>query len=489
MSMRGHFGGSTIFGIAFLVSGCLSSQPPALSAAVPPLLRDPHPSCDANRTIVAHHADAAPATSALSDSWRPCFSRTGAISREPTIGISSTGTVFHYPALPKRDVRPYGVAASTDGAESWRLIFPNAAGAPTHPTSLDPYFYLDPATDRIFADDLIGLHCSIFSWSDDEGGTWDHSYSGCLETDHQTIFAGIPVHSQTLGYPNLVYRCASNLVAGAGASSISTCQKSLDGGRTWLPPGAPAYVSPLPRRCSGAVGHGITDEDGRILLPKGHCNQPTLAISDDEGDSWRLSQVADTGSPDHETGVGIDPDGNIYYVWNADDGLPYLSVSRDDARTWSPPMMVGPPGLVNSTLVELAVGGVGKFALVYLGTYDQDDDPQRAYHGFLTLAFDALDADPTFYTATVNDPIADPLLVGACCGGIQDFLDVRIGPDGTAWGAYVDDCLGEGKNCLTATEAVDSLRDGAVGWFQGAPSLWDPSDPDGHYPDKGEPAP
>jgi hypothetical protein len=66
---------------------------------------------------------------------------------------------------------------------------------------------------------------------------------------------------------------------------------------------------------------------------------------------------------------------------------------------------------------------------------------------------------------------------------VQDFLDVRIGPDGTVWGAFVDDCLGDGMDCEEdPDEPLDTHREGAAGWFWGAPSLWDDEDPNGLYP-------
>jgi hypothetical protein len=59
----------------------------------------------------------------------------------------------------------------------------------------------------------------------------------------------------------------------------------------------------------------------------------------------------------------------------------------------------------------------------------------------------------------VHDPVRDAFVVGGnCCGGVQDFIDVRIGPDGTPWGAFVDDCLGEGNKCLAAIQADPSYR-------------------------------
>ncbi|HLE47525.1 MAG TPA: sialidase family protein [Candidatus Thermoplasmatota archaeon] len=444
------------------------------------------PGCDANRTAEAHYADAILAPSLFDRPIIPCMSKTGSISREPTIGISSKGTVFHYPAMTGDNTKPMGVAISKDHGATWRRVLPSIQGVPTHPTSVDPYFYLDPATDRAFADDLMTPNCSYFSWSDDDGATWQHSYSGCLETDHQTIFAGKPVTSQTRGYPNVVYRCAINAVALGAYSTMSTCQKSIDGGMTWLAPGQPAFTSPPdrapPNHCTGAHGHGFADHKGTIYLPKGHCGVPMLGISADEGATWRRVQIASNGIQGHDGGVGVDPAGNIYYTWTATNRLPYLAYSRDGGTTWSAPIMIGAPEILHARFVELNVGGVGKIAWVYMGTKGPNDKGVQTYDAYLGVSYNALDPNPTFYSATVHDPVADAFRVGTCCGGIQDFIDVRIGPDGTAWGAFVDDCLGEGTNCREdPSEQLDTHREGAAGWFWGGPSLWDEADPNGPY--------
>lgn len=430
--------------------------------------------CDADRPAVAHGPGAEPREPEFL--LYPCLSKTGAISREPTMGVDSDGTVYHYPAMTGDNTEPMGVAISKDRGDTWDHVLPDIAGEPFHRTSVDPYFYHDRWTDRIFADDLLTPNCSYFSWSDDGGASWDHSISGCMETDHQTIFSAPPVTSDPDGYANVVYRCAINAVALGAYGTISTCQKSLDGGLTWLPPGEPAFVTRtdrLPEYCSGAHGHGWGDDEGTIYLPKGHCGVPMLAISDDEGASWRQVAVADNGIQGHDGGVAVDDDGTIYYTWIAGDGLPHVAYSQDEGATWSDPIMYGPPGLEHARFAEVYVNDAGVFASSYMGTWQEADDPDRVYDGVLAVSYDLL-GDATFYSQAINGP-DDAFIVGGCCQGLQDFMDVVIGPDGTPWGAYIDDCLGPGMDCSTreiapgVEEALDTQREGAVGWFTGGP--------------------
>ena len=433
-----------------------------------------------------------------------CLLRTGFNSWEPNVGVTKSGAVLQSARVYPNPGGQIGAALSTDEGASWSLVEPSAGPVRTHPASIDPYLHVDPTTSRVFLDDLLTPNCSVISWSDDDGATWDHSYSGCLETDHQTIFAGKPVSSATVGYPNVVYRCTINTLALAGLSTTSTCQRSLDGGRAWLPPGAPAFVTPadaLPDYCDGALGHGIVDDTGRVWLPKGLCGQPWLAWSDDEGLSWERVQVASTGMnrnagnyPGHEAGVGVDPAGMVYYFWVAEDRLPYLSISDDRGASWSAPLMVAPPGLIETTLPELTVGGTGKIAFVYLGSTNSPGQPwpmhecdigecideypplpeydDTTWNGYIGVSFDASAPEPTFYTAAVNAPDA-PLVRGICeavrCPSVGDFLDIRIAPDGTPWAALVDACVDECPDGPGGT----TENEGVVGRLWGAPSLWD----------------
>ena len=488
---------ATVACLLVLLSGCLDAAPAESGAGpngfqFPPGVTDLAPGCSLDRLAVVHHADAR-LTLAPGPIPVGCLVHTGVDSSEPTIGIASDGTVFHYPAaLIDRDTPAAngirfltGVARSTDEGANWRVFIPTAGPVtPTHQVSLDPYFYLDPATDRIWADDLITPNCSVLSWSDDLGETWMNSLSGCVETDHQTLFAGPPVSSTTIGYPNILYRCSINLVALDGTSTASTCTKSLDGGLTNVPTGAPAYLTDpneVPNVCSGGVGHGVVGPDGTIYLPKGTCDEPMLFISHDEGMTWTGSQVADLAmaAGEHDAGVGVDADGNVYYFWIGSDRLPYLAVSHDQGATWDAPRMVGPPGLKEAHLPAAQAGDVGKVSFAYFGSFDSpgagSDDGEYAetsWHQVVGMTVDALADDPTYFTALANDP-ADPVARGVCgtvrCNdAVKDFIHLEIGPDGTPWVALVDGCL---DACRRGEQTDIDGREGAVARLWGGSTL------------------
>jgi len=520
--------------LLLVLSGCFGGK--AASHAVPGAPSTPGgpsplaatgrlpPGCDGNRTAIPHLAGGVPLALVLGPAPIPCLVYTGKDGLESNVAVSKSGTVFYYPAqvnLPGGVANgpPPGIGTmrSQDQGATWEIRIPKVGPVPTHPTTEDPYLYLDPRTGRLFAEDLVfSINCASLSVSDDEGQTWTEGVAGCLEFDHDSYAAGPPVSSPTVGYPDIVYRCGINVVALAGASTTSTCQKTLDGGRTWLPPGEPAFqfptMPPAPessRVCDGANGHPWVDAHGWLYVPKGYCGQPWLAISKDEGTTWTRVQVADNGmgvdeagTVDHEAGVGVDPAGNIYYFWVAHDRLPYLAVSRDGGATWGEPRMVGIPGVKEAALPELAVGGVGKVALVSMQSRNSRGAPfvecadascavqgksvpgygNVTWDGVMTVSWDALDANATFWSANVN-PAQDPLVRGRCgplrCQEEYDYLDVRIGPDGTPWASLVDGCT---KECSGNPTGTDNDDRGVVGRLWGAPSLWDASDPNGPYP-------
>ena len=418
---------------------------------------------------------------------------TGMQAGEPTLGVDAAGNVFYQSMnleYPASRYMPY-VTRSRDEGQTWEDVTPRIPGdlATIYANTLDPMLYVDERTGRVFTVQLTTGNCSLVSSSDDRGVAWTTS-TACGPTDHQHVFAGPPRTSETVGYPNVVYYCAIDGGALAAYGTMTSCLKSLDGGATWVRTGTPPYqddpaagmgIQGVPGHCGGASGHGVVDDDGVIYLPRGHCAQPYLAISDDEGLTWTRVQVADTGMPsdanyqENRTGVAVDSEGNLYYTWPGRDRLPYLSTSTDGGATWSEPMMIGPPGLTEATLTEIDVREPGRVAIAYIGSENAPGGeapdgfgPEyngSTWNGYVTMTTDGLADDPIFFSASVN-PRSDPLVRGACgifrCAQVLDFIDVVIGPDGTPWTSMVD-------GCPNATTTCPNVGLGIVGRLVGGP--------------------
>jgi hypothetical protein len=430
-------------------------------------------------------------------------------SGEPTLGVTNEDNVFYTAIQGNTRVE---VVRSKDDGKSWEIVSPTLPnGRNAQIVSFDPYLYVDDAegADRIFTIDLT-VACAYLSFSDDEGESWTTNPLACGRpvNDHQTLFSGPPAISPTLNYPNVVYYCWNDI----GSSS---CSKSLDGGITFVPTGTPAFngydpnaetpgppESPTghrPANCGGLHGHGHVGADGTVYIPKGHCGQPWLAISHDEGATWDRVQVADNGVADHEASVATDAKGNIYYVYIGADRLVYLVTSKDGGKKWSKPLMIAAPKVNESGIPSLDVGGVGKIAVAYMGTTNSPGKPfpkspgtqtnpdcqvaqldcpppaeyaNTTWNGYVTISADALDSNPVFYSAPVNSP-KDPFKRETCgpgrCGlTILDFIDVVIAPDGEVWSAWVDACT---LSCAAQDGAKDAGSEAVVGHFVGGPNL------------------
>ena len=446
----------------------LFAVPVALAVAVST------PAQSAPRKATSHGANGA--TKNMKDKAEPRMYRLKHGAGEPTLGwtrkggifvTASDGCVTSCPGSTEAisTVAPGGrvIYASFDKGTTWEDRTPGAAGVSPHAISMDPYIYVDhlPDGDRIFNIDLY-VGCSVLSFSDDNAASWITNPFACGEpvNDHQTLFGGVPVSSPTIGYPHVLYYCFNH-------PAITKCSKSLDGGITFTP--TAQVTAP---ECGGLNGHGVVDANGVIYLPLASCGRPMLAISKDEGNTWtnvRTSEVdADSGG---DPSVAIDEKGNVYYLFvDAENRLPYLTISRDGGESWSKPISVAPRHVKATNLATLAVGKPGSIAVAYYGSASDEEESDRRWNGYIASGINVLTSNPTFFTAAVNGP-GDYLKIGACrgrCGRVLDFIDVEIDLSGQPWGTFVDAC-----SATCEESKVESIQDneGVVGTLVGGPKL------------------
>ncbi|MGH3736916.1 MAG: hypothetical protein ACRDT6_15095 [Micromonosporaceae bacterium] len=407
------------------------------------------------------------------------FTDIGREAAEPTIGVDTNGEAFYTAATFDG---PAGLARteiwkSTDGNNTWSEttpILPVVGEVP--PTTLDPYIWVHPGRNRVFSIDLY-VGCSYLSYSDDKGQSWSTNPLACGDfvNDHQTLFSGpAPAGLPTLDpdFPEALYYCFNRV-------ADSSCGRSLDGGKTFIKTGLPAYegVDADGGLCGGLHGHGQVDTEGRVLLPKGHCGKAMLAISDNGGTTWSRVQVSQITPYGHEGSVASDQAGNLYYTFlDNRDQLPYLTVSRDHGATWSNPIMVAPPGVKETQFAHVVAGEEGRIAISFVGNRSGDDsDPTRPWDHYVTITENALATQP-LWVSNISNAQGDPVHRGACesrCGNMFDFLDVILSPvDGSVWATAVDTCT-EAKNGCPSTPSAgpDDGRGIAVSQIAG-PTLY-----------------
>ena len=396
---------------------------------------------------------------------------------EPTIALTASGTAFYAAMSYDLNTVVLGTDAlwstlhrTRDHGQTWDDVSPALVGTKFSSYGGDPLVYVDPLTDRLYFV-VYEATCLALNWSDDEGDTWTHTRvcDPAGVTDHATIFSG-PAPAGLALHASALYLCYN-------PSSIGRCQRSLDGGLTWLllpPPftqlaecqGPPAFFP-------WAFGFGATFGSS-VYLPAGICGVPWLAVSHDHGQSWTPTIVdPDHGmsthrSDDHEARVAADDEGNLAYYWLDETSLPRVAISRDGGDTWSVSLAIAAPGVTAAKLPAAAAGSTGRFAFLYIGsTVDggweagEETLAGARWDAYYAMTLDGLAERPVFATSLMN-PVDDPLRIGPCddrcipddgaplvegmpfrsggTAGMFDYLDLDAGPDGTAWAALVDLC-------------------------------------------------
>ncbi len=461
------------------------------------------PGCAPDRRAIAHRAGGRAESPTGREDSRPipCVSDTGLRTGEPSIAVTNEGTILFQPNMTSA-TGSVGLVRSVDQGASWEFILP--ADIPVRASGADMNIYVDRVTGRaLWTSDLSSRRVDH---SDDDGQTW---VAGSLFPatvvgfDHTQVFTGPPPRdliALTQGYPNVVYV----VVAGGAATcpGLSYCgahiARSFDGGLTF----DAGVLIPFPPECPdpginprGSYGlNGVVGRNGTVYLPLTPCQRPYVAISDDAGESWRLSLVADTETIGYgEVPLGMDRQGNLYAAWSdASDRLLRLSISRDRGRHWSRPMTVAAPGVNETAIPQLVAGARGQVAVSYYGSTNAPlPFPPRCIVGvsmlsgnlieapslscagyedetwdmYVTESWDALAARPLFWSATLNDP-AYPVwygvspssirmigpngpnyAIGATAGagpsqqgGRVDYFGMTMSPSGTPWVGFAQEC-------------------------------------------------
>ena len=388
--------------------------------------------------------------------YAPCLIDTGMRSGEPGLAIGRDGTLLRSVAT-----EPAGIAVSADNGASWtRRLLPRGAR-----TGI-PDGYLDPVTQRYF---YSALGDSPVYSSDDKGATWQAgTFDSPDRYDWNRVYSGRPVTPRTVGYPTNIYYC--NMTQPGGFVTGARCFKSVDGGQTFKTSGADPFKQgdckdPTQPRGSGP-GRGIVDpQDGAIYMPIHFCGATEVVVSRDEGATWthqiverkpgsgavgvlnalaspawrkqlvngRINTVpAEMAESQNSDALAMDAAGRLYFIWNDEAYLPVLSWSADKGQTWSKPVRVNPPTVVQSVMTAIAVTPEGRVGISYYGTQDK-----QTWTGYLAISDNATAPVPTFETAAITRP-GQPLMPEACCwaSGPQEYTIARWAPDGSLWGAF-----------------------------------------------------
>jgi len=462
--------------------------------------------CYPDRPATAYTAQATSSVAASSGPGTapyPCLSLTGFGTSESSLGIASDGTLFVAPAYTNDG---NGVARSTDNGQTWQALIPTADAGGAH-GRVQPFFYLDPSTDRMFfATSHTGGGFDL-SWSSDKGTTWSYELVSTDAQDWIKIYAGPAATTAPTGYPNVVYTSAPSPISTPSdgltpGPDHQTVYKSLDGGMTWQSVGGTALtLNPSNEVTAGLAtstvcpstewvifGDGVVGADGTVYIGYRMCTELAIAISKDEGNTWSSVVVPGSVLPTFSSPlsplstqnllasepIAVDASGNIYAVWNDAQGLVHLSVSMDHGATWtsggaSGALVASAPGVTSTVLSAIGVKAPGTISIAYFGSTDG-----KAYSGYLAESTNALSAQPVFWSTTVDDP-SEPFFANGfdndyaqslSGGDLDEFVQVKYAPDGDVWVSFLKEmCPGLEKNACTWSLAdhANSVFEGAVG--------------------------
>lgn len=426
--------------LALLLAGCLSPAPAetldtaSLSGA-------------ATGVVQAFLADGTPAT--LQDLvGTATYILTGHDGAEPNIGITASGAVF----VTADD----HVLRSTDRGTTWEIVYdfvPPPPGAPFDPVgNSDPMLFVDPVTDIVYNDPMFPtLACSSLVSSEDDGETWFERHGVCHPPpmDHQRLGSGLPGPRAPalagVAHPTVLYQCYNQIVN-------TVCASSFDGGLDW------AYhtvvANGLRDGCAGTNGSPRAGPDGTVVVALWCDDPPLAAFSEDNGLTWRLSELPDVEGPGWgDPSVAWTPDGTVYVSYSDGEYGQYLARSVDKGETWDGPWNLLPPGVDSAVFGAIAVGSDGRLGALTVATRDPVDDPSDApddtrWHVYVTTTDTAATENPLFVSYQVT-PEDDPVQVGcvwirgfpgAPCRNMLDFIDAAMAPDGTFFGVYTEGC-------------------------------------------------
>ena len=492
------------------LGGCAADTPevPGVSEAEEV---DPGLGCAPTRPAVAHRVGGVVVEDPPGTAPIPCAVPTGIRTGEVSLVFTNAGTLLFQPALTAGvdDGLPIGLLRSLDRGASWEFIDPGVDQPRTRRN--DMWMWADRQTGRVFwtNDNELPVGKDApprVDYSDDDGRTWVSSTPiPEMRNDHAMVFGGPPPEAMVdrlQGYPNVVYYIVSG---GFTCRVYDFCgihlTKSLDGGMTFSPAAPLPYPPECPAPGTDPVGAyslpGAVAPDGTVYVPFTPCRRPYIAISHDMGKTWELVLVADTEIMGWgELGLGLDEGGTLYAAWTPlADRLLYLAVSRDGGRRWSVPMMIGAPGVTETAVPFLVAGAAGQVAVTYYGSTNRPvpapaecEEPalecpgyeRQTWNTYIVESWTALDDQPVFWSATLNDPV-HPTLYGATPSAFRgadgwrqgydhgspiDYFAATMDADHTAWIGYVQACppgvSDNNPNCQSP--APGARPEGLSGW-------------------------
>lgn len=239
-----------------------------------------------------------------SDLKSAAYQYTGMGAAESGIEFAGDGSLIYSPAFTTAGT---GYATSSDNGATWSQVLPAGSAQPRP----QPIFRKVASSGRYFYWSTSGPGL-YFSYSDDTGKTWTNlndTHFDPLIQDWAKLISGKPQRSKlSNGAKEILYFSAPSLISTPIVQPIGPLSqlvmKSTDGGNTWSQTGSSPTLQPAISggACAGLTqslatqeliiwGDGYVTPNGTIMFGLRRCQKLSVAISDDEGDTWRFSDL------------------------------------------------------------------------------------------------------------------------------------------------------------------------------------------------------
>lgn len=319
--------------------------------------------------------------------------------------------------------KPSPVWASTDGGKTFVALNPQ----PNPIVSGDCDVAITDNGDWYIVYDTIAS--ATVAGSSDKGRTWRFSYVSAVP------FGGVD-RPWIRASGNALYLVYADVMA--LEPFIGTFAKSTDGGRTWAEQRIMATTTG-PDQLNCVIGHPILKDDGRHIRVPLDCfnaeqNNPPhvlyFATSTNGGTSWMRERVAGPHpAPFRIPVASYAGDGTLYFGYAT--GTPgkleiHVLSSRDDAKTWSAPIVLATGQQIDGVLtvwVDGAADGGASVAWLH-NTKPTNATGSGQFWQVHAARIRGGEAPALMYVGPVADPVQ--------ASQVLEFLMVRHDAEGRA---------------------------------------------------------
>lgn len=401
-----------------------------------------------------------------------CTVGTGFLTGETHVRVAPDGTVVQQPAehapgvagsgfapgapgpRPQTQISPAGFAITSNGGRSFRYVEP----ASTQWVASDGAIYIDQPTGRLYyyalspvtvpssgipLQDQAPAGYAHLVTSKDGGRTWlNNQVPGYVESENPRFTSGVAPRGgdKPVAGERIAYWCGNTAMFAYGERD---CWRTLDGGAHWAFRSALLRIAtPVHPECgsdaeSFDAGDGYYPQagpDGTLWSVIACGSKHFLVRSTDEAATFPV--VRPLPAIDE---LRVDSSGVLYGVTRSGSHL-LLRTSSDQGRHWSSATDLVAPARRHQPVGQwaMALRGPGQVAVAYLSAR-----AEGGYDGSVTVQ-----RGGRFLTATVHG--GGKALVTSPQSAKDDYIDLDVAPDGSAWGSFYGDC-GADPACSTSS--------------------------------------